>query len=150
MKVEKRNSQTMRRLLFLSSLLVALCLLPGYALAEPEFKDGVAPGDCAPCHEGDKMVGPDHPATSGMSWDDCAACHNSGKDGAKTLNMRLPAGHIHMLAGQDCSICHEDGNTENLPDIYTCQGCHADYVEKTPPRDGLDNPHENHLGQPDC
>ncbi len=134
----------------LAAAILPLALLAAASMAAPSFKPNVAPGNCAACHEGKKMVGADHPDTTKMTWKECAACHKKETGGAKTLAMRIPADHYHMLAGQKCAACHKGGKPENLPEQATCKNCHKDYVAKTPDKGELVNPHKNHLGEPDC
>lgn len=136
--------------LMLAAAILPLALLAAVSVAAPSFKPNAAPGNCAACHEGKKMVGADHPDTTKMNWKECVACHKKGTNGAKTLAMRIPADHYHMLSGQKCAACHKGGKTTNLPDQATCKSCHKGYVEKTPAKGELANPHKNHLGEPDC
>ena len=120
------------------------------AVAAPSFVDGADPGDCAACHEGNSMVKQDHVPTKGLSYDDCASCHKGQKDRVLPLAQRLPGVHYHLFAGVGCDSCHEGGDYEDLPRGATCKECHADYVEKTPSKNDLENPHDNHMGDLDC
>ena len=120
------------------------------AVAAPSFVDGADSGDCAACHEGNSMVKADHIATKGLTYDDCASCHKEQKDSALSLAQRLPGVHYHLLSGIGCDSCHEDNDYEKLPDGTTCKSCHSDYVEKTPTKNALENPHDNHMGDLDC
>jgi len=143
----KRNSKSffVAISVFAIFFLWSICVI-----AAPSFIDGADPGECAVCHEGNTMVQQGHVPTKGLSYEECALCHKEQKDGALPLAQRFPGGHYHLLSGVGCDSCHDDGDYENLPGAATCKGCHPDYIEKTPSKNGLDNPHENHMGDLNC
>jgi hypothetical protein len=122
--------------------------------AAPKLTEGAAPGDCAACHENEKVLPNGHTETKGLKLQECLGCHKNseikGKPG--TLWGKVPLGHFHRLSGISCSSCHETAQpVKGAPDTQKCVSCHPEY-KKGPlqANSDLQNPHDSHMGDLDC
>jgi hypothetical protein len=123
-------------------------------LAEPKRIEKAIPGDCAACHDQEKVLPDTHVQTGNMDWAQCKDCHRAEADKNKKpaiLWGTLPLGHVHLLSGITCTDCHGTARPAQPPESQKCLSCHPDYkntvlqVNKT-----LSNPHDSHMGDLDC
>jgi hypothetical protein len=128
-------------------ILAALVLAVGLALpaqGAPVRDPKAAPGDCAACHKGEKVLPSGHPATKGMKRQACAQCHAGGTD--RTLVGKVPASHLHQLSGVGCVQCH--GNVKKPTEVAheKCMACHdttklAEKTASVKPKNPHNSPH---------
>lgn len=93
---------------------------------EPKRLAKVAPGNCAACHGGAKILPAAHINTKAMTWESCEECHN--KEG-KTLRTKIPLNHTHLLAGTTCKDCHENLKSPEPVKSQQCLSCHGSREE---------------------
>lgn len=117
----------------LGSRLAALSLALGLALgtlgagsaaaATPPLRDPTAAAaDCAACHGSTAVLPAKHKAVKTMKWAQCVECHEP-KDADSSLVGKLPAAHMHALAGEGCQSCHGEGKPAAVP-TAKCTSCH--------------------------
>lgn len=89
---------------------------------KPERVKNKAPGDCAACHRGDKVLPANHAATATMDGKGCNKCHKEGKT---SLRGKIPLSHTHDLNGVTCEKCHGAGEPPKAVMTDQCLGCHG-------------------------
>jgi hypothetical protein len=133
-------------LFFFFFLLVSLG--PG-PFAAPKKIAHAKPGDCLACHE--KVLPANHATTKDMNYEGCLPCHQ--KAGRGSLRTKMPASHVHTLAGVTCEKCHGKTEKQEIVEMSKCITCHspAKLVEKTA-KVKPENPHTSpHYGNSlDC
>lgn len=122
----------------------------GTAWTEIKMDKTAAPGNCGACHTEGRVLPEGHPATSEMTMDGCQECHDQDGPGLKG---KLPASHVHHLAGMTCGDCHEDIDDPEIVPPDKCLDCHGPAEELAKMTETLSpNPHNSpHYGpELDC
>jgi len=131
------------------ALFVFLFLLIGLGsgpFAAPKKVTNAKQGDCAACHESEKILPSNHPNTKNMNHEGCVPCHQ--KTGKGSLRTKMPGSHTHGLAGVTCAKCHGVTEKPETVEMTQCIACHtpAKLVEKTA-KVKPENPHTSpHYG----
>lgn len=128
-------------------ILLLLCIgLISSTFAAPKKVTAAKAGDCAACHENEKVLPAGHASTKNMSGEGCLPCHQ--KNSRTSLRSKIPGSHIHKLAGVTCEKCHDKAKDQDAVEMTQCIACHnqAKLVEKTA-KVKPENPHTSpHYG----
>jgi hypothetical protein len=135
-------------------LFVLLFLLVGLGsgpFAAPKKSTSAKAGDCAACHESEKVLPANHANTKDMGHEGCLPCHQ--KTGKGSLRTKMPGSHVHSLSGVNCEKCHGKTQKQEAVEMTQCIPCHnpLKLVEKTA-KVKPENPHTSpHYGNSlDC
>lgn len=126
-----------------------LCWAPGFfgiSWAAPKRLEGVKAGNCAACHEGEKVLPAGHVNTADLAGGDCKACHRTGP---LALRGKIPLSHVHQQGGIGCAPCHGKTGTAKAPAQDQCATCHGspDGLAKKTAKVKPENPHTSpHYG----
>jgi len=143
-----KNRGTVRMVCFIAVTIIILTTpYFGNLSAKPKKMEGVSPGDCGVCHEGEKVLPAGHVATKGMADATCKGCHKGGTN----LRGKLPLSHSHQLSAVTCADCHGTTRPAKPLEQKKCLSCHADYKKIAIQTDKtLPPPHDSHMGDLDC
>ena len=83
--------------------------------------ENVAPGNCAACHENQRVLPLGHKDTVTMEIAGCIECHEEGETNLRT---KIPLNHTHRLNGIGCLDCHDDLIATQSLTTECCLSCH--------------------------